>query len=261
MSLRDINGKEIYVDYEPVESGPVVFFIHGLGSSANYYDGVVKELGNKASFVRMDTEGAGRTPLSGVPSSIDTVAADVVGVLDSLGIEKATIVGHSMGGMIASRIGEKYGDRVDKLVLIGPVHPTDKIAAVFADRIAKIEETGSIQFLVDSVPNAAVGQNATDAHKQQIAALIASSSPAGYIANCRVIANAAKTVPNYAFVRAPALILVGADDKTAPYAGCVEVPATSLGGGAEVVTLQGVGHWHAVEAPVAVASAIAKFIV
>jgi len=265
MSLLDIRGKKLYVKRIEADEGSekaiTVFFIHGLGSAIEYYEGLITHLKTKkVDLIFMDTEGAARSPLSGTKPTIDTIADDVIGVLDHFGIEKSVIVGHSMGGMIAARTAERYPRRIIQIILIGPVHPTEKIAIAFKRRIQRINETGGIGFLIEMVPSSAVGRNANDDHKRKIASLIVQSSPEGYIANCHVIADAAKAVPNYSLVKQPALLIAGEDDKTAPYEGCVQVIEKSLGGQVTTEELVGVGHWHCVEAPEAVAVLIAKVI-
>jgi pimeloyl-ACP methyl ester carboxylesterase len=259
MQVVSVNGKQLCVNYLKADSSkPTIFFIHGLGSAAKYYEEVVTHLGIQVNVLLMDTEGAGGSPLSATRPSVDTIATDVVAVLDHFGIERAMIVGHSMGGMIACRIAEKHPRRVDGLVLIGPVHPTEKLASVFNDRIQKIRDTRSIQFLIDTVPTVAVGKKATDTHRKKVSQLISMSSPEGYIANCRVIAEAGQSLTDYKQIKQPTVVIVGSDDKTAPYEGCTGVIITSIGGPVTVETLEGVGHWHCVEDPAAIADIISK---
>jgi pimeloyl-ACP methyl ester carboxylesterase len=89
-----------YGDFKP-EDGNVretFIFMHGLGSSQNYYHAVTQGLVNNGfRCIIFDTTGAGRSPYTFVEQSIETLAEDVIGILDALAIEKAVFVGHSMG--------------------------------------------------------------------------------------------------------------------------------------------------------------------
>lgn len=90
----------------------------------------------------MDTYGSGLSKLQPRQSenSISTITADVIGLLDYLGEDKICIVGHSMGCIVASNVAAEHPDRVQKVVLIGPVHPSARMAEVFEGRIATIQK-------------------------------------------------------------------------------------------------------------------------
>ncbi|KAK9310990.1 hypothetical protein V1524DRAFT_412161 [Lipomyces starkeyi] len=96
----------------------------------------------------------------------------------------------------------------------------------------------------------ATGSRSTPLHHAFIRELISRQDPKGYIATCRVIAGA--PTPDFSVVaksdrKILAFVLAGADDKVAPYDGCVDKIAEGLH--AEVQVIDGVGHRHAIEAP------------
>ena len=68
--------------------------------------------------IRYDTRGHGASPVPDGPYSIDDLADDVVALLDRLGVERAHVVGLSLGGMTAMRLAARNPDRVDRLVLL-----------------------------------------------------------------------------------------------------------------------------------------------
>jgi pimeloyl-ACP methyl ester carboxylesterase len=72
--------------------------------------------------------------------SIDTIADDVVKVMDELKVSKAVLVGHSMGATTALQLAAKHGDKVIAVVAIGPVHPTASTGQVFEKRIQIVSE-------------------------------------------------------------------------------------------------------------------------
>lgn len=76
-----------------------LIFMHGLGSTQNYYHAVAQGLRTHGfRCVLFDTTGAGRSPYTQVEQSVESLADDVIGILDGLEIAKAIVVGHSMGG-------------------------------------------------------------------------------------------------------------------------------------------------------------------
>jgi pimeloyl-ACP methyl ester carboxylesterase len=101
MPFLEIAYKRIhYTDLKPErDARETLIFIHGLGSSQNYYQAVALGLqAHKFRCITFDTTGAGRSPYTYIEQSIQTLADDVIGILDALEVSKAIVVGHSMGG-------------------------------------------------------------------------------------------------------------------------------------------------------------------
>ncbi|KAI9874346.1 MAG: hypothetical protein M1823_007707, partial [Watsoniomyces obsoletus] len=143
-------------------------------------------------------------------------------------------------------------------ILIGPVHPTSAVSEVFQKRIPTVESQG-IEAMANTIPNAATGPNATPLMKAFIREQLLSQSPQGYIANCRAIQYA--TPPAYADVNCPMLIVAGSVDKSAPLEGCKKIFG-ELGTPDEkkrLEVLEGIGHWHCVEAPEQVGPLVKEF--
>jgi pimeloyl-ACP methyl ester carboxylesterase len=127
----------------PPPGGQTYVFIHGLGSSQNYYFPVLPHLTANHRCVTIDTYGSGRSVYTGLDQTLVTIATDVVTVMDTLAIQQAVVVGHSMGGAAALHLAARYPDRVRALVTIGPVHPTPSTGQIFEKRIQVVSEGGS----------------------------------------------------------------------------------------------------------------------
>ena len=84
-----------------------------------------------------------------------------------------------------------------------------------------------------------------------------SQKPQGYISLCRVVASA--TPPDYESIKIPILIIAGNEDKSAPMEACEEIFRRIGGEEKRMTVLQGVGHWHCVEAPDQVVTKIVEF--
>jgi pimeloyl-ACP methyl ester carboxylesterase len=100
-----------------------VVMIHGSGPGVTSYANwrlVIPALAEDFHVVAPDMVGFGYSDRpAGVDYSLDTWADQTLGLMDTLGIERANLVGNSFGGGIALRIATKHPDRIDKLVLMG----------------------------------------------------------------------------------------------------------------------------------------------
>jgi pimeloyl-ACP methyl ester carboxylesterase len=113
MPFLSIGYKRIhYADLNPQDgkTRETFIFMHGLGSSQNYYSAVAQSLvASGFRCITFDNTGAGRSTYTFVEQSIETLAEDVIGILDALDVKKAVFVGHSMGGYvsISNLLGQK----------------------------------------------------------------------------------------------------------------------------------------------------------
>lgn len=122
----------------PASSSLTVIFIHGLGSSQNYYFPILPHLKNHRC-ITIDTYGAARSPYTQDTISIPSIAKDVIGVLDALKVDQAVVVGHSMGGLVVIELGARYPDRVLGVVPIGPTHPSEMLSSAMENRVETVK--------------------------------------------------------------------------------------------------------------------------
>jgi 3-oxoadipate enol-lactonase len=115
MPYANVNG--INIHYEVHGEGPPVVLIGGLGSQISSWATQVPLYSKYFKVIAFDNRGAGLSDKPDYSYTIEDMADDTAGLLDFLGIESASFVGKSMGGMIAQWLGIKYPNRVDKLVL------------------------------------------------------------------------------------------------------------------------------------------------
>ncbi|KAJ5327072.1 Alpha/beta hydrolase fold-1 [Penicillium brevicompactum] len=240
----------------PTSTGLTFVFIHGLGSSQNYYYPVIPHLTESHRCVTIDTYGAARSEYTNATITIPSIAEDVIGVLDTLQIPKAVAVGHSMGGLVVTELGARYPDRMLGLVAIGPTHPSELLVSVMGKRSATVLEAG-MEPMANTIPFGAVGSRSTALQKAFIRELILGQDPKGYAALCRAIASA--QVPNYAAIKAPFLLIAGEEDKSASMEGCEHIFANVSSQQKSLEVLKGVGHWHCIEAGDEVGALIADF--
>ncbi|RDW91963.1 hypothetical protein BP5796_01357 [Coleophoma crateriformis] len=265
MPFVTANSKRLfYTINRPVETAKTILvFVHGLGSSSCFYQTLIPNLSADNCAIALDTYGSGMSKLTDGGASEQSVASitkDVAGLLEALEVrEKVVVVGHSMGGIIASSFAAAHPNAVQGVVLIGPVNPGPAMAEIFEKRIQVVQKDG-LEALAETVPTSATGSASTALHHAFIRALILGTSPEGYASLCKVIATAAP--PDYQSIKVPLLILAGANDKTAPLAGSQAI-LDSYGtpeSEKQIEILQGVGHWHCIENPDMVKVHLSRFL-
>ncbi len=198
------------------EDAPVVVLSNSLGTTHAMWDPQVPALAERFRVVRYDTRGHGSSPVPQGPYSIDDLADDLLALLDRLGVEKAHVVGLSLGGMTAMRLAARNPERVDRLVvlctsaLLGPAQGwLDRAATVRAHGTSAVAEP-----VVERWYTAAHAQ----AHPEQVAAaraMVAAQSAEGYASCCEAIATMDLTA-DLADITAPTLAVAGADDAATP---------------------------------------------
>lgn len=113
-----IKVNDIQMYYEIHGEGKPLVLIGGLASDLSEIESISHWLAQKYRVVVFDNRGAGRTDKPDIPYSIEMMTADMEELLDALAIERASILGISMGGRIALEYALRHPERVEKLVLV-----------------------------------------------------------------------------------------------------------------------------------------------
>jgi 3-oxoadipate enol-lactonase len=147
MAHATVNGVDLF--YEDGGDGEPIIIHHGYTGSHDSWVEVAPRLRQQYRTILMDGRGAGD---SGHPESgytIEQYADDVVGMADHLGLDHFTYVGHSMGGVIGMELGIRYGDRLDKLVLVAPA-PADGVQSPpeMHERSARLRRQGARETMI-----------------------------------------------------------------------------------------------------------------
>jgi pimeloyl-ACP methyl ester carboxylesterase len=112
--FAEVNGTRLY--YEVVGRGPAVVLVHGGLVDSRMWDDQMGPLSKRYRVVRYDLRGYGK---SAAPDAKFSPTEDLRALLDYLKIDKATLVGLSLGGMIAADFALEHPERVERLVLSG----------------------------------------------------------------------------------------------------------------------------------------------
>lgn len=117
----DALGVRVHVRDTGPRGAPAVVLLHGFASSLHTWDGWARDLERDHRVIRYDMPGFGLTGADPWGDYTDGRAmAVLLGLMDRLGVARASLVGHSMGGRIAWSFASMHPERVDRLVLVAP---------------------------------------------------------------------------------------------------------------------------------------------
>ncbi|MDG5492906.1 alpha/beta fold hydrolase [Psychroserpens sp. SPM9] len=150
--------------------GEPVVLIHGGGTDSRDWNLIASNLEQKFSVITYDLRGMGKSP---VPKEKTNHVADLEILLDSLSINKAILVGHSLGGQIATDFALTKPEKVKKLILIAPGLTGFEFDASYQEMINKIwnvvpDSSKMLDIMLNSPNNYAVQESLKSSHKETI---------------------------------------------------------------------------------------------
>lgn len=244
----------------------LVVLLHGVGGGRASFDDALSGTGRAladAGFdaVALDLPGYGDSPTI-EPTTLQGMAEAVRASLDALGAERAAVVGHSMGGMVAQELMALAPQRVSALVLIATSAAFGKPggawqAEFLAQRLAPLDAGAGMQRLAPGLVQGMAGPRAPHDAVARAALLMAGVPEVTYRRALAAIAGFDRR-ELLGDLRLPVLCLVGSEDRNAPPALMRQMAARIAG--AEYRELPGVGHLAHMEAPQAVNAALIDFL-
>jgi aminoacrylate hydrolase len=256
-NLRTMGASVYYV----VEGkGPPLLLLAGIASDNASWGPMVPLLSEHFQLIMMDNRGSGRTQSPGVLNIIDIVD-DCVMLLDHLHVGRATVVGHSLGGMIGQRLAAFHPGRVERLVTMscsGVIGEKERTLFKDLARLyARVEPALWFRLLYHWLFAAP-----SFFSEESIAAAAEASVAYPYRQNPMDFARQVDAVDRMRpvtmeAIRCPVLGIAGERDLLIPPAALAEGHARV--GIFEMITVPGAGHSVHWEAPAAVAEAILGF--
>ena len=198
----------------PFAGAPVVILSGSLGSNRTMWQPQLPALTPFARVIAYDQRGHGQSPVPVGPTTIDDVAGDCLALMDHLDIDRAHIVGLSMGGMVAQWLGAFTPQRVTSLsILCSAAHmPSpdpwlERAAAVRASGTASIAETVVSRWVTPDFSDRRVIDQLID--------MVSATSDEGYAQCCEAIAQM-DLRPALASITAPTLVIAASEDPGTP---------------------------------------------
>jgi 3-oxoadipate enol-lactonase len=230
---------------------PALVFLNSLGTDLRMWDAQATALRDELRIVRCDARGHGGSPMAPGPWTLADLGGDVLALLDSLAIERASVAGVSLGGATAVWLAAHAPERVERLLAcftsayFGPPDPwRERATTVRAEGVAKVSEGVVGRWFTDAIDPGL---------RARMKAMLEATPPDGYAAATEVVAGL-DLRDDLAAVVAPTLVVSGAEDTATPSA---EGRALAAGiPGANFTELPAAAHLGNVERPDAVTDLI-----
>ena len=250
-----------YVEHGLGGAGPVVL-LHGFPLNGAMWDELVPALADRYHVVVPDLRGHGATEAPDGPYEIADHAADVVALLDRLGVEWAAVVGLSMGGYIAIQLLARAPERIRAVVLADTMGrgDGDERRQARAAQAEVIRSDGLDAFANLVLPRMFAPSVFSErpALVERFRRTITGQRPHAVIAALQGLASRPDMLGALARVDVPALVLVGSEDAATTPDDSREL--ASVIRGAELVVLPGAGHMSCWEDPAGFNAAVRDFL-
>ncbi|WP_433634865.1 alpha/beta fold hydrolase [Nocardia sp. CA-120079] len=194
---------------------PVVVFIGALGTTISMWDDQLREFSGRYRTIAVDLPGHGGTPVPDERCTVAGFAADVIALMNALGVDRFVVVGLSFGGAVAQAIAARYADRVLSVVIACAA--TEYDSDFWHTRALTVRTRGLSEIVQrTAVRRFAPGfaEREPETYAQSLL-MLSTMNPKGYAACCEALAthNARPLLPH---ITAPALILAGEFDEVTP---------------------------------------------
>jgi 3-oxoadipate enol-lactonase len=241
-------------------AGPTVLLLHGLGGSANAWLAQLEACREKGwRGIAPDQRGAGRSDSPPGPYSVQLWAEDAVRLIDALAIDRAALVGHSVGCMIAEHAALRLGERVWALAVCGgALQWRLEAGPVFEERV-KLARAGRMNEIAATVATTGLSEHCRHEDPRLLGLMrevIASNDPESYALWSEATAAARMTDPSR--LRCPFLAFCGSEDPVTPPEASEALAATAPRGRAAVV--EAAAHWCLLEDPGGTSAALFAFL-
>ena len=261
MPRISVNQRSFF--YEEAGSGPPIVFLSGLGGDHRAFSIAVKAFSKTHRAIAIDNRDIGQSDRATEPYGIVDLADDTAGILAAIGVERAHIVGQSLGGLIAQELTLRLPSMVQSLVLAsthGGANPWRRAVIeswIEMKRLANAREFAtctlpwlvSPKFYKNPAQIEGLARFAERNEYPQDAAAFSRQAHAAFTHETRLRLHA---------ISAPTLVIVGEDDLVNPPAIAKEL--ADLIPGAIITVMPGVGHLPHIEDGVAFREAITEFV-
>jgi pimeloyl-ACP methyl ester carboxylesterase len=230
--------------------GDAILMIHGLGGTSNTWTPLMAALRN-FKVVRFDLPGAGRSQRVEGVLSIERFVQAALRALSACGAQKAHVVGHSLGTIVAQHLAVAEPKLVRSLALFGPLFaPSDAARPQIRARAHKARTEGvpGMQAIADALVQASTSSETKTKHPTAVAYLRESlmrQDADGYARCCEALAEAQAVDPTK--LECPVLLVTGDEDVVAPPQSVRQMGDKIRGSRVEV--LRACGHWTPIEKP------------
>lgn len=242
--------------YQEFGQGKPIILIHGFPLDHTIWEKVIPFLADKARVITPDLRGYGESPKPEGEYSMRVLADDVVALMDSLGIEKAVVVGHSMGGYISLTLAKAYPHRLSGLGLVATQAASDlperrQARLILAD---EVKRKGS-----QAVVQASLAKYSPDEHVlKRTQQLMLNTLPHVLIGCLKGMADREDMTAFLKEINIPSVVIAGEQDTLIPFERAQEMVQQLPRGW--LISIPNAGHMPMLEAPQQVALALIELL-
>ena len=223
------------VQVEGPPGAPVLVLSNSLGTTADMWRPQLPSLCARFRVVRYEHRGHGGTAAPAGPYSIDDIGADLLDVLDTVGAERASVVGLSLGGTAAMWLAIHHPQRVDRLVLActAPAWPPKELWQERIDIVGR----GVPRDLLERLLGRWFAPGYVDGHpevRQVVGSMLEACSSDGYAGCCAALGEVDLT-DRLGTIAAPTLVIAGATDPAVPISAAAALAGAIPGAGLQVI--------------------------
>src|SRR6478736_4256983 len=241
--MTSIHVRGMTIDSEG--EGPPIVMLHGLGGTSNSFQAIMPALAGFRA-IRPDLPGAGRSPTPAQKISVGSLVEALADAAAHLGVNRAHVVGHSFGTLIAQHIAARHPERVASLTLFGPIlEPQDAARERLRERAVTARHEG-MSTVADQLTQSALSRATANDNPVAVAFVREShmrQDAEGFARSCEALAQAERA--DHRLIDCPTLIVTGDEDAVGPVSVAHEL-ADRIGG-AKTVVLHRCGHWTPIE--------------
>jgi pimeloyl-ACP methyl ester carboxylesterase len=259
--LLDVQGQPVNVIDRG--EGDAVVFLHAFPLQAAMWDYQIEALEGSHRCIAVDLPGFGQSPPPAEPdeASMQSWAALVVGVLDQLGVERATVVGASMGGYLAMALLRHHPERVSRLVLADSRARSDdpSLAQRRTAQQDQLREGAEVSSLAKETVEGLLSSGSMTRSElvEYVHALADGADAEGWIAALEAMKDRPDSMLLLRQSDVRALVIVGELDRVTPIAEAMSLRSLLKG---ELVVVPNVGHLPNIEDPLAFNDALVAFL-
>lgn len=260
MPRTKANGVRLY--YEEHGEGLPLLLSHGGGGNLTQWAFQVPHFSKRYRVIAYDSRGHGRSDVPKNGYSMEILSEDVVRLMDELCVEKAVLIGLTMGAMVGLRFALDHPDRLHAMVLVGASEGGRGTMRERFEMSAQIAEMQGMEMLAEGFCSVVFSPWFLEEKKDFVEAFKKSmqeASPRGYAQTIRVLANRPVLKDRLKEIEARTLVVVGEDDVTEFPLEDAEVYAKGIRN-AELVKIPRAGHLACVEQPEVFNSLVDAFL-
>ncbi len=254
---KTIDG--VRLAYDVAGNGDTLVLLHGFPLDRTIWDAQFSALSPGCRVIRVDLRGSGESARGEGPALMETLAGDVFGLLDALGVERVVIAGHSMGGYAALAFFRMYAERVAGFALSASHTAADAPErALRREAEADAVAARGMAALVDTMLSDLLGPDAAPSLADGVRVVRMRQDPAGAAALIIGMKERVDSGDLLEDIAIPALIVGGAADRLIPPERLERTAAAIVD--CEFVSLPGAGHLPMLEAPAATTAALERLM-